>query len=89
MLYGLMAGLIVLASGCDGVKDGPENNGNNNGGNGGGEKAEITVDEESAALFANGIEASNNEGEYEIGFTASDPWAISSEETKAPASWIS
>ncbi len=52
MLYGLMAGLMVLASGCDGVKDGPENNGNNNGGNGGGEKAEITVDEESAALFA-------------------------------------
>ena len=89
MLYGLMAGLMVLASGCDGVKDGPENNGNNNGGNGGGEKAEITVDEESAALFANGIEASNNEGEYEIGFTASDPWTISSEETKAPASWIS
>ena len=85
MLYGLMAGSLIIAAGCDNTKDDPENNNENKDK----EKVEITVDKEYESLFSEGIKAPRVEGEYEIGFTAPAAWTISAEQTKAAPSWIS
>ena len=77
LLYGLMAGVLIIAAGCNGTKDDPK------------EKVEITVDEKYESLFSEGIKAPRTEAEYEIGFNAPAAWTISAEQTKAPASWIS
>ena len=85
LLYGLMAGSLIIAAGCDDTKDDPENNNENKDK----EKVEITVDKEYESLFSEGIKAPRVEGEYEIGFTAPAAWTISAEQTKAAPSWIS
>lgn len=77
LLYGLMAGTLIIAAGCNGTKEDPK------------QKVEIVVDKAYESLFSGGIKASRAEGEYEIGFTAPAAWSISAEQTKAPASWIS
>lgn len=77
LLYGLMAGVLIIAAGCNGSKDDPK------------KKVEITVDKKYESLFSEGIKAPRTEAEYEIGFSAPAAWTISAEQTKAPASWIS
>lgn len=83
VFYALMAGVMVLAVACN--KD--NNNGNNQ--EQGEGQANIKISEASEALITEGYSTDENADSFNIEFTAKQAWAISAEQTKAPATWIS